>query len=104
MKAIVPATALAALLAAAGCNTVPSRSEMYRAAGAALGERAEQHSVMFCPYYLTGAEQGWPVEVITLADYKTYDPHYDSHRIIRMREDGLWEIVWVQDTPGALPR
>ena len=84
----------AGLILAAGCSTVPSRSAMYRAAGEAFGQRAEAYTVMIDPYWLTGAEQGFPVEVVALDEASTFNARWDDRHVIRQRSDGRWEIVW----------
>ncbi len=76
-----------------GCNLVPSRSSMYRAAREAEGARREQYTVMIAPYWLTGAKEGIPVEVVDLDRAETFGADWDSWRLIRQRSDGRWEII-----------
>jgi len=94
MKYGYPLIILVCIILLAGCNIVPSRSSMYRAAGEEFGHKPEHCSVMIAPYWLTGAEEGWPVEVVNLDNSSTYDANWESHHIIHQREDGRWEIIW----------
>jgi len=92
-KALLSAIALIALGISSGCNLTPSRSSMYRAAREAEGARREQYTVMIAPYWLTGAKEGLPVEVVDLDRAQTFGADWDSRRLIRQRSDGRWEII-----------